>query len=97
MPEPRDGEVLIKVHASGVNRPTFCSAKGITRCRRAASDIPGLEIAGEIVGGELPDSTRPQPVWTQARGPDLCVGAGSAATPSTRVRRCCNACLYRRV
>jgi NADPH2:quinone reductase len=61
MPEPRDGEVLIKVSASGVNRPDVLQRKGHYPVPSGASDIPGLEIAGEIVGGELPDSTNQNP------------------------------------
>lgn len=53
MPEPKAGEVLIKVHAAGVNRPDVLQRIGRYPVPEGASDILGLEIAGEIVGGDL--------------------------------------------
>jgi putative PIG3 family NAD(P)H quinone oxidoreductase len=44
------GEVLIKVVAAGVNRPDVMQRQGMYPPPPGASDIPGLEIAGEIVG-----------------------------------------------
>ncbi|AOB32254.1 NAD(P)H-quinone oxidoreductase [Bordetella sp. H567] len=52
MPELRAGEVLVKVSAAGVNRPDTFQRKGSYPPPRGASDLPGLEIAGEIVGGD---------------------------------------------
>jgi putative PIG3 family NAD(P)H quinone oxidoreductase len=43
------GEVLIKVAAAGVNRPDVMQRQGIYPPPPGASDIPGLEVAGEIV------------------------------------------------
>jgi putative PIG3 family NAD(P)H quinone oxidoreductase len=51
-PEPGPGEVLIKVTAAGVNRPDTFQRRGSYPPPRGASDLPGLEIAGEIVGGD---------------------------------------------
>ncbi|ARP89776.1 NAD(P)H-quinone oxidoreductase [Bordetella genomosp. 9] len=51
-PEPGEGEVLIKVSAAGVNRPDTFQRKGSYPPPRGASDLPGLEVAGEIVGGD---------------------------------------------
>ena len=51
MPEPGPGEVLIKVSAAGINRPDVFQRKGAYP-RRARSDLPGLEVAGEIVSGD---------------------------------------------
>ncbi|TDH35087.1 NAD(P)H-quinone oxidoreductase [Pseudohoeflea suaedae] len=48
-PEPRAGEILIKVHAAGVNRPDCMQRAGKYPPPPGASDIPGLEIAGEVV------------------------------------------------
>ncbi len=48
VPAPGDGEVLIKVAAAGVNRPDVMQRKGLYPPPPGASDIPGLEIAGEI-------------------------------------------------
>jgi len=56
MPVPRAGEVLIKVHAAGVNRPDVFQRLGQYPVPPGASDIPGLEVAGEIIGGDLDGS-----------------------------------------
>jgi NADPH2:quinone reductase len=56
MPELKPGEVLIKVHAAGVNRPDVFQRTGNYPVPPGASDLPGLEVAGEIVAGELGDS-----------------------------------------
>jgi NADPH2:quinone reductase len=53
MPVPQAGEVLIKVAASGVNRPDVSQREGNYPPPAGISDLPGLEIAGEIVGGDL--------------------------------------------
>ena len=49
MPQPAEGEVLVKVAAAGVNRPDVLQRKGGYPPPPGASDIPGLEIAGTIV------------------------------------------------
>ena len=46
------GEVLIKVAASGVNRPDVLQRKGLYPVPPGASDIPGLEVAGTIESGD---------------------------------------------
>ncbi len=46
------GEVLIRVSASGVNRPDVLQRTGNYPVPPGASDIPGLEVAGEIVAGD---------------------------------------------
>jgi NADPH2:quinone reductase len=46
------GEALIRVAASGVNRPDVLQRKGHYPVPPGASDLPGLEIAGEIIGGD---------------------------------------------
>jgi NADPH2:quinone reductase len=46
------GEVLVRVAASGVNRPDVLQRKGAYPSPAGASDLPGLEIAGEIVAGD---------------------------------------------
>lgn len=48
-PAPREREVLIRVAAAGVNRPDVLQRKGLYPPPPGASDIPGLEVAGEIV------------------------------------------------
>lgn len=52
VPVPQAGEVLIKVHAAGINRPDVFQRKGLYPVPAGASDLPGLEVSGEIVGGE---------------------------------------------
>jgi NADPH:quinone reductase len=49
VPEPAPGEVLIRVAAAGVNRPDVLQRRGLYPPPPGASDIPGLEAAGEIV------------------------------------------------
>ncbi|MFX1762552.1 NAD(P)H-quinone oxidoreductase [Paraburkholderia sp. A1RI-2L] len=59
MPEPKAGEVLIKVGASGVNRPDVFQRKGSYAPPPGISDLPGLEVAGEIVGGTIDEKSNP--------------------------------------
>ena len=47
-PEPKPDEILVKVAAAGVNRPDVLQRKGNYPVPPGASDIPGLEIAGEV-------------------------------------------------
>lgn len=49
VPRPLAGEVLIRVAAAGVNRPDVIQRKGLYPPPPGASDIPGLEISGEVV------------------------------------------------
>ena len=49
VPHPQAGEVLIRVRAAGVNRPDVVQRQGLYPPPPGASDIPGLEVAGEIV------------------------------------------------
>ena len=46
------GEVLIRVAASGVNRPDVLQRKGLYPVPPGASDLPGLEVAGVIIEGD---------------------------------------------
>ena len=48
-PKPGEGEVLVRVAAAGVNRPDVMQRQGRYPPPAGASDIPGLEVAGEIV------------------------------------------------
>jgi NADPH:quinone reductase len=54
-PEPRPGELLIAVLASGVNRPDVLQRKGLYPMPPGVSDLPGLEIAGTVAGGSPED------------------------------------------
>src|SRR5262249_669307 len=49
LPQPGAGEVLVKVAAAGVNRPDVMQRMGLYPPPAGATDIPGLEIAGEVV------------------------------------------------
>jgi len=51
-PVAGSGEVVIRVSASGVNRPDVLQRTGNYPVPPGASDIPGLEVAGEIVSGD---------------------------------------------
>lgn len=53
IPQPGVDEILIKVQAAGVNRPDVLQRMGHYPVPAGASDLPGLEVAGEIVGGDL--------------------------------------------
>lgn len=53
VPQPGAGEVLIRVRAAGVNRPDVMQRAGRYAPPPGASDLPGLEVAGEIVAGEV--------------------------------------------
>ncbi len=48
-PVPKMGEVLIEVHAAGINRPDVFQRTGNYPVPKGASDLPGLEVAGTIV------------------------------------------------
>jgi len=49
VPVPGAGEVLIRVVAAGVNRPDVLQRKGLYPPPAGITDIPGLEVAGEVV------------------------------------------------
>jgi NADPH2:quinone reductase len=49
VPSPKDGEVLVRVAAAGVNRPDVMQRQGRYPPPAGASDLPGLEISGEVV------------------------------------------------
>ncbi len=49
LPQPGPGEILVKVAAAGVNRPDISQREGRYPPPAGASDLPGLEISGEVV------------------------------------------------
>jgi putative PIG3 family NAD(P)H quinone oxidoreductase len=49
LPAPKPNEILVKVAAAGVNRPDVLQRQGLYAVPPDASDLPGLEIAGEVV------------------------------------------------
>lgn len=52
MPQAGKGELLIRVSASGINRPDVIQRKGHYAPPPGASDIPGLEVAGVVESGD---------------------------------------------
>ncbi|HJV86578.1 MAG TPA: NAD(P)H-quinone oxidoreductase [Noviherbaspirillum sp.] len=68
-PVPGAGEVLIRVAASGINRPDVSQREGNYPPPPGISDLPGLEIAGEIVGGDLSHSSN---AWGLKAGDEVC-------------------------
>src|SRR5262249_8039867 len=75
VPQPKSGEVLIKVAAAGVNRPDVFQRQGNYPPPPGASPIPGLEIAGTIVA--VADGVTGWKVGDQACA--LVTGGGYAA------------------
>ena len=59
VPQPGPGEVLIHVAAAGVNRPDVLQRRGAYPPPPGVTDIPGLEVAGEVVqaGAGVTDPT----------------------------------------
>ena len=49
VPQPGEGEVLIRVAAAGVNRPDVLQRMGVYPPPPGASPLPGLEVSGEVV------------------------------------------------
>jgi NADPH2:quinone reductase len=84
MPELKAGEVLIKVHAAGVNRPDVLQRLGHYPVPPGASDLPGLEVAGEIVAGDLTGSPFKQGDMVCA----LVQGGGYAEYCAAPVQQC---------
>jgi putative PIG3 family NAD(P)H quinone oxidoreductase len=87
-PEPATNEVLVRVHAAGVNRPDLMQRQGRYPPPPGASDIPGLEIAGTIVrvGLTLEGET---PRW--APGDRVCAlvaGGGYAEYAAVPMQQC---------
>ena len=70
LPQFKPGEVLVKVAAAGVNGPDLMQRKGLYPAPAGASDLPGLEVAGEIValGSEVKRWETGDPVAALANG-----------------------------
>jgi NADPH2:quinone reductase len=84
MPVLKAGEVLIRVRAAGVNRPDVLQRTGNYPVPPGASDIPGLEVAGEIVDGDLEGSGF-------AKGDSVCAlvqGGGYAEYCAAPIAQC---------
>ena len=83
-PAPRQGEVLIKVAAAGVNRPDIVQRQGFYPPPPGASPILGLEVAGEIValGDDVDEVLLGQQVCA------LCNGGGYAEYVAVPAGQC---------
>ena len=55
IPQPKADEVLVKVHAFGINRPDILQRQGLYPMPKGVTPVPGLEVAGEViaVGGNV--------------------------------------------
>ena len=83
-PQPRPGEVVIKVAWAGVNRPDALQRAGLYAPPPTASDLPGLEAAGEIVA--LGDGTEGWKVGDRVCA--LLPGGGYAEYVATPAAHC---------
>jgi len=70
IPLPRRGEVLVRVHAAGVNRPDLLQRAGHYPPPAGASPLPGLEVSGTVVqlGGDVDASMLGQKVCALTNG-----------------------------
>lgn len=88
LPEPKAGEVLIKVTASGVNRPDVFQRKGGYAPPAGVSDIPGMEIAGVIEKGDLDAKNNPFGLTVGDRICALIAGGGYAEYATAPIAQC---------
>ena len=86
-PKPGAGEALIRVAASGINRPDVLQRKGLYPVPPGASDIPGLEVAGTIVDGDR-DALAAAGLAVGARVCALVAGGGYAELCVAPVGQC---------
>lgn len=49
IPQPQANEVLVKVHAFGINRPDILQRQGLYPMPKGVTPVPGLEVAGTVV------------------------------------------------
>jgi len=84
IPEPKAGEVLIRVAAAGVNRPDVLQRKGLYPPPPGVTDIPGLEVAGEVV--KLGEQVREPAVGAKVCA--LVAGGGYAQYVAAPVPQC---------
>lgn len=90
VPKPKPNEVLIKVAAAGINRPDVFQRQGLYPPPEGASDIPGLEVSGEIVDiGSMGSAGVDQSQWQV--GQQVCAlltGGGYAEYALAHQRLC---------
>jgi len=80
--------LLIRVSASGVNRPDVLQRMGLYPVPPGASDIPGLEVAGVVVAGDA----LAMAASGLAVGDRVCALVAGVATPSCVWHRWPNVC-----
>jgi NADPH2:quinone reductase len=83
-PQPGENEILVKVAAAGVNRPDVLQRMGNYPVPPGVSDLPGLEIAGEVVGGSTRHFKLGDPVCALVAGggyAEFCVAPEVQALP----------------
>ncbi|RLN99033.1 hypothetical protein DYB28_006382, partial [Aphanomyces astaci] len=88
VPVPRDGEVLIKVHAAGLIRLDILQRKGAYPAPPGASDVLGLDVAGEIVGFG-PNTTAESSGWKLGDKVCALLSGGGYAQYATAVASHC--------
>ena len=49
IPRPNANEILVKVHAFGINRPDILQRQGLYPMPKGVTPVPGLEVAGEVI------------------------------------------------
>lgn len=86
LPVPKPGEILIRVAAAGVNRPDVAQRAGSYPPPPGASDLPGLEVAGEVVAvaSDVTDWKLGDKACALTSGggyAEYCVAPGSQALP----------------
>lgn len=82
------GEILIKVAAAGVNRPDVFQRTGNYPVPPGASDLPGLEVAGVVVGGDLSNPANRFGLKVGDRVCALVQGGGYAELCTAPVEQC---------
>jgi NADPH2:quinone reductase len=87
IPRPGPGEVLIKVAASGVNRPDVFQRQGNYAPPPGASELPGLEVAGALVEGDV-DGENPFSLGHGAMVCALLTGGGYAEYAVAPLQQC---------
>ena len=86
VPRPAAGGVLVEVHAAGVNRPDILQRAGGYPPPPGASDVPGLEIAGDVVArgpgaGEFEPGARTMALVAGGGYAEYCVVPAPQALP----------------
>ncbi|MGE6917868.1 NAD(P)H-quinone oxidoreductase [Achromobacter kerstersii] len=70
VPAPGPGEVLLRVHSAGINRPDIMQRQGVSKPAPGVTDVLGLEACGEVAacGPGVPDSLRGQRLMSLLAG-----------------------------